>query len=105
MGVPMYVTSCFSLATFILIIFNFCCFNYYISWCGSLWGNFLWDSLNLNIRFLLQVQEFFCLNFIKYILTHFSLYFFLDPYDGICSVAKITLLGAGVGPKLLEQNP
>ena len=63
MGVPLYMTLCFSLATFrILFIFKLCYFNYDMSRSGSVWVYFVWDPLcflNLDICFLLQVWEFF----------------------------------------------
>ena len=41
MGVPLYMTSCPSLAAFkIIFIFNFCHFNYNV----SLWAQLVWDS-------------------------------------------------------------
>ena len=53
--VPCKQNSCFSLVAFkILFSFNFCHFNYNVSWCGPLWielvGNFL-CFLNLNVSF------------------------------------------------------
>ena len=35
----------FSLAAFRILSFNFCHFNYDISWCGSVWVHFVWDPL------------------------------------------------------------
>ena len=44
MAVPLYITFCFSLATF-RIISNFCHFNYCISCLVSVWVYLVWDPL------------------------------------------------------------
>ena len=50
--------------------FNFCHFNYDVSWCGPLWFHLAWDPLfflHLDIFYPSQVWRSFCHNFIKYV--------------------------------------
>ena len=78
MGVPLYVTCCFFLATF---NFNFCHFNYSVFWCVPLWVNPEWDSLcflDLDVCFLSQIREVFSYYVFKYVLSPF-LFFLLGP--------------------------
>ena len=79
------MTLCFSLAVLkILFIFNFCHFNYNMSWYRSVWGHLVWDPLcflYLDICFLIQVWEFFSYNFFKYIFDPlFSFFSFWNTY-------------------------
>ena len=47
MGVPLYVICHFPLVAFnILSVFNFCQFDYYVSWCVPPWVYPSWDSLH-----------------------------------------------------------
>ena len=69
MGVSLYVDCCISLAAFkTLLIFNFCHFNYNVSWCVSLWVALIWDSLeflDLDVCFLSEILEGFGRYFFK----------------------------------------
>ena len=44
MGFPLYVICHFSLSYFIFV-FNFCQFDYYVSWCVSPWVYPAWDCV------------------------------------------------------------
>ena len=63
MGVPLPIVCGFSLTAFnIFFTFNFCHFNYSVSWCGLFWVDPFWDSLcflNLIVCFLSHVREVF----------------------------------------------
>ena len=57
MGFPLYVTVFFSLVAFKILLLSLllCHFNYYVSWCGPLWVDFLGGSLcllDLDVCFL-----------------------------------------------------
>ena len=72
MGVPLYITSCFSLVTFNVFVFSFSHFNYSVSWCGPYWVDLVWDSLcflDLYVCFFSQVM--FSARFFS----------FCDPYN------------------------
>lgn len=61
-GVPLYVTSFFSLATFNIFLSSLIFFqiHYNVSWCISLWVKLVWDFVFLDLcaYFLSQVIEF-----------------------------------------------
>ena len=63
MGVSLPIICGFSYTTFnIFFTFNFCHFNYSVSWCGLFWVDPVWDSLcflNLFVCFLSHVREVF----------------------------------------------
>ena len=64
---PLYTTSHFSLAAFkILFVFEFCHFNYSVSWSGPLWVHLDWDPLcflDLRNFFSQQVRKFSVITF------------------------------------------
>ena len=63
-------------------MFNFCQFDYYVSWCISPWVYSAWDSLcflNLVDYFLSHVKEAFSYYFFKYLLWSFFLSLLLGP--------------------------
>ena len=75
MGVPLCVICLFSLVAFNnFSFFNFCRFDYYVSWHVSLWVYPVWDSLrflDLSGYFLSHVREVFDYNLFKYFLRSF----------------------------------
>ena len=95
MGVPLYMTVFFLLPLNCLFVFKFYHFNYGTFWCVSLSVHLVWDILcllYLDICFLLQVQEVFSHNFIKYIFdTFLSLFSFWSPYNANVSMLDVVL--------------
>ena len=83
MGVPLYVIGHFPLVAFnILSVFNFCQFDYYVSWCVPPW---VYPEtlcfLDLVDYFLSHVRGVFSYYLFKYFLESFlSLFSFWDPY-------------------------
>ena len=72
MGVPLYVICHFSFVAFnMLSVFNFCQFDYYVSWCVHPWVYLSLDSLcflDLVDYFLSHAQEVFSYYLFKYFL-------------------------------------
>ena len=68
-----------------MFVFNFCLFDYSVSWFVPPWVYPSWDSLcflDLVDYFLSRVQEFFSYYFFKYFLRFFlSLFSFWGPYN------------------------
>ena len=75
MDIRLYVICHFSLVAFtILPVFNFCQFDYYVSWCVPPWAYPSWDSLcflDLVDYFLSHVWEVFRYYLFKYFLRSF----------------------------------
>ena len=73
----------FPLLLLIIFVFNFCPFDYYVSWYVSLWVYPAWDSLrflDLGGYFPSHVREVFDYNLFKYFLGSFlSLFSLLGP--------------------------
>ena len=73
------------LLSIIFLFFNFCQFDYYVSWRVSPWVYPVWDSLcflDLGGYFLSNVREVFDYNLFRYFLCSFlSLFSFWDPYN------------------------
>lgn len=44
-GIPFHVTHCFYLASFKILFFNFCHFNWNMSWYVYIWIHLNWDLL------------------------------------------------------------
>ena len=73
MSVPLYVICHFSLSYFIFV-FNFCQFDYYVSWYVPPWVYPAWDSLcllDLVDYFFSHVREVFSYYLLKYFLRSF----------------------------------
>ena len=84
MGIPLHVICCLSLIAFITFssVFNFCQFDYYVSWCISPWIYPAWTPLcflDLVDYFLSHVGEVFSSYLFKYFLgSLFTLFSFWD---------------------------
>ena len=75
----------FPLLLIFYLVFNFCQFDYYVSWCVPPLVDPVWDSLrflDLIDYFLSHVQEFFSYYLFKYFLRSFLFLFsFWNPYN------------------------
>ena len=63
----------------LIFVFNFCQFDYYVSWHIFLWVYPAWDCLgflDLDGYFLSHVREFFYYNLFRYVLITFLVLFF-----------------------------
>ena len=86
MGIPLYVICHFSFVAFnMLSVFNFCQFDYCVSWGVPPWVYPSWDSLcflDLVDYFLSPAWEVFSYYLFKYFLRSFlSLFSFWDFYN------------------------
>ena len=83
-GVPLYVFLFFS-CCLQNSLFNFCCFNFDMSYCGSVWVHCVWDPLCflfLDICFLVQIWEVFSIiSSNTFFNLLFSLSSFWNPYN------------------------
>ena len=83
MGDPYMLFVTFLLLFTIFYVFNFCQFDYCISWCVPPWIYPVWDSLcflDLVDYFLLHIWELFSYYVFKYVLGSFlSIYSLWDP--------------------------
>ena len=77
-----------------MFVFNFCLFDYSVSWFVPPWVYPSWDSLcflDLVDYFLSRVQEFFSYYFFKYFLRSFlSSFSFLDPCNENVGTFKLS---------------
>ena len=92
MGIPLYISCCFSLPAFNILSLIFW-FHYNMSWCGPLWIGPVLDSVlpGLDACFPSWVRKFFCYHVFKYALFLFLCFSFSGPQNMNLMVLDVIL--------------
>ena len=101
MGIPLYVTCCFSLAAFntfslvlvFISLFSMCLRNFFFQ------VHPVWDSLGFLVFcgcFLSHVGKAFHYNLFKYFLIPFLFLFFWDPYNSNVGALYVSQMSLGL---------